>query len=248
MKILSVESLGKKFGGFHAVRGVDMAIHEGEIHGLIGPNGAGKSTFINLISGHLAPTSGAVIFHDEVISGLPPHQLVKKGIARSFQITSIFHGYTVFENVQLALLARKGRCGDFFRLVGGMEKDETAALLDQLGLSAQHGRRAGELAAGDRKRLEFAIALAGKPTLLLLDEPTAGMSHGERAMVTEIILSLNARQKLAVLFTEHDIDMVFNTAHRITVLHQGEKLAEGTASEVKANARVQEVYLGETSC
>ena len=245
MRILSVNGIEKRFGDFKALGGVDMVIHEGEIHGLIGPNGAGKSTFINVISGNLAPTRGQVIFKDEVISGRPPHELASKGIARSFQITSIFPGYTVFQNVQLALMAQRGRCGNWFSKAAPMLRDEAAELLATVGLHAHLQRIAGELAAGDRKRLEFAISLAGKPSLLLLDEPTAGMSPGERTIVIDIIRLLNASHGVAVLFTEHDIDMVFSIAHRITVLHQGEKLAEGSAAAVRANARVQEVYLGE---
>ena len=245
MKILSVNGIERRFGGFRALGGVDLAIHEGEIHGLIGPNGAGKSTLINVISGGLTPTRGEVIFKDEVISGLPPHELARKGIARSFQITSIFPGYTVFQNVQLSLLAYRGRCVNWFSAAAPMLRDEAAQLLTLVGLQDQHHRVSGELAAGDRKRLEFAMSLAGKPSLLLLDEPTAGMSLGERAVVIDIIRSLNASHGVAVLFTEHDIDMVFSVAHRITVLHQGEKLAEGSAAEVQANVRVQQVYLGE---
>lgn len=245
MSILRVESVEKRFGAFRALGGANLCLAEGEIHGLIGPNGAGKSTFINVISGHLAPTRGRVIFRDEVISGLPAHEVVRRGVARSFQITSIFPGYSVFQNVQLALMARRGRCGNWFSLAAPMLRDETAQLLASVGLQSHQQRIAGELAAGDRKRLEFAIALAGKPSLLLLDEPTAGMSPAERAIVIDIIRSLNRDHGVSVLFTEHDIEMVFAVAHRITVLHQGEKLAEGTAAQVRANARVQEVYLGE---
>jgi branched-chain amino acid transport system ATP-binding protein len=245
MTLLQAQGVHKRFGGFRALGGVNLSMAAGEIRGLIGPNGAGKSTFINVLSGHIEPTAGSVKFRGEEIAGLKAHQVVRRGVARSFQITSIFPGYTVFQNVQVALMAQSGLCGNWLRASDLLMRDQAAELLGTVGLQGAHKRVAGELAAGDRKRLEFAISLAAKPSLLLLDEPTAGMSPAERAVVIEIILSLNRERGVAVLLTEHDIDMVFGIAHRITVLHQGELLAEGTPAEVRANGRVQQVYLGE---
>jgi branched-chain amino acid transport system ATP-binding protein len=243
--ILQLRGVGKMFDLFRAVSNMSLEVATGEIHALIGPNGAGKSTVLNMVAGAFRPTSGEILFRDRSIVGLPPHEIVHAGIARSFQITSIFPRIPVIENVRIALMARQGRCSSLFAPARSMLHEEALALLAQVQMEDQLGRAAGELAAGDRKRLEFAMALAGAPQLMLLDEPTAGMSHEERALVTAIIRDINVRRGVTVLFTEHDIDMVFSTAHRITVMHQGAKLAEGTPSEVRSDRRVRETYLGE---
>ena len=243
--ILTIEGIGKNFGDFSALSQVNMQVQEGSIHALIGPNGAGKSTLLNVVSGHLAPSRGRILFRGSLISNRPPHETARRGVARSFQITSIFAGFSVFENVQTALLAQHGLCTQMFRQAAPMMYEEANALLQLVQLDNQVQRIAGELAAGDRKRLEFAIAMAGQPKVMLLDEPTAGMSPEERSIVINLIRSINRERGVAVLFTEHDIEMVFAIADQITVLHQGSCIADGVPEAVRADRRVQEVYLGE---
>jgi branched-chain amino acid transport system ATP-binding protein len=243
--ILAAEGLSKSFGGFKALEGVSLELHRGQIHAIIGPNGAGKSTFLNVVSGLLPPTAGEVHYAGQRITKLTPHRRARMGLARSFQITSIFNGFSVYENVQLALMAQRGDCRQPFRLAGNRHRDHALDLLAQVRIADMASRPAGELAAGDRKRVEFAIALAGDPQVLLLDEPTAGMNSAERAIVVEIIHSLAAERNIGVLFTEHDIDMVFDNAQTITVMHQGKRLAQGAPKVVREDARVREVYLGE---
>lgn len=243
--ILSIEGIGKEFGGFHALSGVNLQLAEKSVHALIGPNGAGKSTLLNVVSGQLAPSTGQVLFRGRSICGRPAHETARGGIARSFQITSIFAGFTVFENVQMALLAQQGLCTGMFTSAAALQRNEARSLLELVRLEDHADRVAGELAAGDRKRLEFAIAMAGRPAVMLLDEPTAGMSPDERAIVIHLIRQINQDRGVAVLFTEHDIDMVFAIADRISVLHQGSCIAEGAPESVRADRRVQEVYLGE---
>jgi branched-chain amino acid transport system ATP-binding protein len=245
--ILQLRGVGKMFDLFRAVSNMSLDVAAGEIHALIGPNGAGKSTVINMVAGGFRPTAGEILFRGRSIVGLPPHEIVQAGVARSFQITSIFTKIPVLEKVRVALMARQGRCRSPFAPAKSMLQDDAVALLAQVQMEHELDRPAGELAAGDRKRLEFAMALAGDPQLMLLDEPTAGMSHEERALVTTIIRDINVRRGVTVLFTEHDIDMVFSTAHRITVMHQGAKLAEGAPSEVRGDRRVREIYLGEAA-
>jgi len=188
---------------------------------------------------------GKVIFRGESIDGRPAHDTARRGIARSFQITSIFGSFSVLENVQTALLAQKGLCTRMFSDAHSLLRSDAHSLLESVKLADQAHRVAGELAAGDRKRLEFAIAMAGSPQLMLLDEPTAGMSPDERTIIANIIRSINQERGVAVFFTEHDIDMVFSIADRITVLHQGTCIADDTPVAVRADRRVQEVYLGE---
>jgi branched-chain amino acid transport system ATP-binding protein len=243
--ILAIEEITKTFGGFRALNGVNLALRENSVHALIGPNGAGKSTLLNVVSGHFAPTAGQVYYRGKSIGGRPPHETVRLGLVRSFQITSIFTGFSVFENVQVALLAQHGLCTRMFRRATPIMREETKSLLRLVRLDDQAPRIAGELAAGDRKRLEFAIAMAGEPKLMLLDEPTAGMSQDERAVVIKLIRSINQTRGVAVLFTEHDIDMVFAIADHISVLHQGSCIFDGTPEAVRADRLVQEVYLGE---
>lgn len=243
--ILTVDGVTKTFHGFHALSDVNLQLREHSIHALIGPNGAGKSTLLNVISGHLPPTRGRVLHQGRSISGRPPHEIARRGLSRSFQITSIFGSFSVFDNVQMALMAQRGMCTRLFARAAPLLREEASALLRLVHLDADAQRTAGELAAGDRKRLEFAIAMAGEPNVMLLDEPTAGMSPDEREIVINIIRSINETRGVAVLFTEHDIEMVFAIADHITVLHEGACLADGRPQDVRANPRVQEVYLGE---
>jgi branched-chain amino acid transport system ATP-binding protein len=242
--MLEVRGLTKSFAGFIAVRDFSLDLGDGQIRGLIGPNGAGKSTLLNMLTGLFPPTSGSILLNGRNIAGVPPHRICREGVFRSFQITSIFPNYTVFDNVQIAVLAREGRTRNILRPSMRQLRQRVWELLTFLKMEDVADAIAGELAAGDRKLLEFAIALAGRPTMLLLDEPTAGMSPNEKALVCEVILQINRAQGVSVLFTEHDIDMVFSLAESIIVMSQGAKLAEGSPHEMRANQKVQEVYLG----
>jgi branched-chain amino acid transport system ATP-binding protein len=242
--MLEVRNVTKEFAGFVAVRDFSLDLGDGQIRGLIGPNGAGKSTLLNMLTGLFPPTSGSISLNGRNIAGLPPHQICHEGVFRSFQITSIFPNYTVFDNVQIAVLAREGRTRNLLRPSANALRARVWELLSFLKMEGSADAIAGELAAGDRKLLEFGIALAGRPTTLLLDEPTAGMSPSEKSLVCEIILQINRKEGVSVLFTEHDIDMVFSLAESVIVMSQGAKIAEGPPSEMKTNKKVQEVYLG----
>jgi branched-chain amino acid transport system ATP-binding protein len=244
--MLEVRGVTKSFGGFIAVRDFSLDLGNGQIRGLIGPNGAGKTTLLNMLTGFFPPTSGSISLNGRNIVGLPPHQICHEGVFRSFQITSIFPNYTVFDNVQIAVLAREGRTWNILRPSARQLRDRVWELLTFLKMEDSADAIAGELAAGDRKLLEFAIALAGRPTTLLLDEPTAGMSPSEKSLVCDIILQINRSQGVSVLFTEHDIDMVFSLAESVIVMSQGAKIAEGSPNEMKTNQKVQEVYLGDS--
>jgi ABC-type branched-subunit amino acid transport system ATPase component len=243
--ILQVVGLEKYFGGVHVTRGIDFEMQEGELSAIIGPNGAGKSTFMNLLTGYHRPDAGKVMFAGRDITGLPPHKVVRHGISRAFQVSSIFGRMTVGENVRAAVQAQMRatfRLLASARTLGAAETDRMLALC---GLQGRRDLLAGELAQGDKKRLELAIALAGKPRLLFLDEPTAGMSIDEARSTMELVDRLNGELKLTVLFTEHDMGIVFNHARKLTLLHRGEIILQGTPEEVRADATAQKVYLGE---
>ena len=243
--VLHTVGLRKHFGGVLAVNGVDLAVPAGDLRAIIGPNGAGKTTFFNLVTGDLAHDSGRVYLGGEDVTGLPPHQLFRRGLGRTFQITSIFKRLSVLENVQTALLSHRGRHFDALSAARHLYRDEATALLDRVGLGEQAGKPSGIMSHGDQRRLEMAIALAGAPRVLLLDEPTAGMAPRERLELMGLVADIARDTGLTVVFTEHDMDVVFATATRITVLHQGAVLAEGAPAEVRANADVQRVYLGQ---
>jgi branched-chain amino acid transport system ATP-binding protein len=243
--VLSVRRVSKRFGGVRAVNEVSLDLSEGEIRALIGPNGAGKTTFFNILTGQLAADAGEVAFRGSRISGLPPHAIWRRGVSRTFQITATFATLTVRENVQVACLSHRGRSRALVTPAARLEVDRATALLEQVGLAAQAERVAGVLAYGDLKKLELAIALANDPALLLLDEPTAGMAPAERGALMALTASIARARRLTVLFTEHDMDVVFAVAERIMVLHQGRVIADGVPAEVRANTEVQEVYLGE---
>ena len=243
--MLEIKGLNKNFAGFQAITDVNFTLLEGERHAIIGPNGAGKTTFFNLITGHLQPTSGEVRFRGEQITGIAPHRIVKLGIARSFQRINIYPRMTVFENVQVALIARDNKHLHLFTPAWKLNLEETDELLDLVQLREQRDEIAGELAYGRQKQLELAISLAANPRVLLLDEPTAGMSPSETADSIRLIDQVAKARNLTLLFTEHDMSVVFGIADRITVLHLGQILASGTPTEVRANPQVRSVYLGE---
>jgi branched-chain amino acid transport system ATP-binding protein len=243
--LLEVKSLQKHFGGLHAVDGVDLTVEPGERRAVIGPNGAGKTTLFNLITGYLRPTAGTVTFQGADITGLPTYRVARAGIGRAFQITSIFPGLTVGENVQLGIVARQRESARPFGNVRGMHADEVASILDAVGLSAAAKERAGNLSHGDQRALELAISLALEPRLLLLDEPTAGMAPAETERTMRLVRRIADERELTVLFCEHDMEVVFGTADRILVMHQGRRLAEGTPEEIRRDPDVRAVYLGE---
>ena len=243
--ILEVTNLDKHFGGIHVTREVNFSMEEGEQSAIIGPNGAGKSTLMNLLTGYHRCDAGKVVFEGRDITNRPPHQIARMGISRAFQVSSIFTKMTVAENVRSAVHAQLRRSFSIFGVARRIGSDETDRVLALCGLDAKRDLVAGELAQGDKKRLELAIALAGKPRLLFLDEPTAGMSIDEARGTMELVDRLNRELGLTVLFTEHDMGIVFNHARKLTLLHRGEIVVQGTPAEVRANATAQQVYLGE---
>jgi len=243
--ILEVTGLHKHFGGIHVTRDVNFSMEEGEQSAIIGPNGAGKSTFMNLLTGYHRCDAGKVVFEGQNITNRPPHKIARMGISRAFQISSIFAKMTVAENVRSAVHAQMRRSFSIFGVAGRIGMEETDRVLDLCGLDGKRGLVAGELAQGDKKRLELAIALAGRPRLLFLDEPTAGMSIEEARSTMELVDRLNRELQLTVLFTEHDMGIVFNHARKLTLLHRGEIVVQGTPEEVRANEIAQKVYLGE---
>jgi branched-chain amino acid transport system ATP-binding protein len=243
--ILRVEGLSKSFGGLMAVYNVSFSIQQGERCAIIGPNGAGKSTLFNLLTGHLHPDGGRVYFQEEEITGLPPHRICRKRISRSFQRVNIFPMLSVFENIQVALLAVQRKSKMIFSPARKMARQETERLLENIGLQKQREVISGTLSHGDQKRLELGIALAGNPLLLLLDEPTQGMSPDETAATMALIDRITRQQEITLLFVEHDIGTVFALAEVIRVLHLGTLIAEGKPDEIRANDEVQRIYLGE---
>ena len=247
MSLLRVQAVSKSFGGVQAVSGVNFEVREGELACIIGPNGAGKTTLFNLITGYYRPDRGRVAFDGRDITGVPPHRAARLGLVRSFQKTHVFSEMTVRENVQTMVQFRKRRSLNFLSAAVGLERQETGEVLEMVGLGPNAALVAGTLSAGDRKRLELGIALAARPKLLLLDEPTCGMSPAETASTIELIQRLGREQKLTLLFTEHKMDVVFSIAERIAVLHFGRLIAEGVPAEIRANPEVQRVYLGEAT-
>ncbi len=243
--MLDVRGVTKSFSGFTAVDGVTLSVLSQGITAVIGPNGAGKSTLFNLLTGHLHADSGTVSFEGADITGAAPYDICRMGVGRSFQHTNIFRKLTVFENIQAALIAHGGRAGDFWSRTGLLFRDEAFAILTSLGLADQADTVADSLSHGNQKQLELGIALASEPALLLLDEPTAGMSAAETRDTIRLIERIARERSLTLLFTEHDMEVVFSIAQKITVLHQGRVIAEGATAEVRANPEVRRVYLGE---
>jgi branched-chain amino acid transport system ATP-binding protein len=242
--MLHVEAVEKSFGEFMAVVGANLTVGKGELVAVIGPNGAGKTTLFNLITGHLKIDKGRIQFKGEDISSLPPYDICSKGIARSFQIVNIFPRLTVFENVQVAVLSEQKKSSRLFRPAHKLAVEETHSILDSVGLSHKAVNIAGSLSHGDQKILEIAIALGNEPELLILDEPTAGMSPEETAATMELIKKLAGARGLTILFCEHDMEVVFSVAQSIMVMYQGRTIVQGKPETVRRNQDVQEAYLG----
>lgn len=242
--LLEVKNLSKSFGGIKAVDDVSFDLKRGELLALIGPNGAGKSTCFNMLMGQLSPTSGKVNFEGKSIANLPTRKIWRKGIGRTFQITGTYSSMTVVENVQMALISYHRKVFSLMPYAHKMYKDRALELLDLVNLSDQAERHCAILAYGDLKRLELAIALCHDPHLLLMDEPTAGMAPTERENLMQLTSDIVRDKNISVLFTEHDMDVVFSHSHRIMVLNRGQLIANGSVEEIKNNDRVKEVYLG----
>ena len=245
MAILKVEHLNKAFGGLQATNDVNYEMKTGELSGIIGPNGAGKSTFFNLLTGYHKVDSGRISFQGKDITNWPPHKISRLGISRAFQVSNIYPALTTYENIRQAILAQQKLTLNFFTPAHRLARKETRELLAVTGLSEHSNRIAGTLSQGDKKLLELAIALGSKPELLFLDEPTAGMSGEETHETMHLVKRLNQEMNLTILFTEHNMSVVFGYAKRLTVLHQGSIIAQGSPEEVRKNETAQKVYLGE---
>lgn len=244
MSVLEVTALSKSFGGVRALNDVSFSVDAGELLAMIGPNGAGKSTCFNCINGQLRSDAGSVHFRGQEIAGRRPRHIWRLGVGRTFQITATFGSMTVAENVQMALISRSSRSRALWPLATRLYRDEAIGLLEAVGMHDQAARRCGILAYGDLKRVELAVALAHSPTLLLMDEPTAGMAPKERVELMRLTAQIVRERGISVLFTEHDMDVVFENASRIIVLNRGQLIAEGPPMAVRNNRMVQEIYLG----
>ncbi|MCG2765398.1 MAG: ABC transporter ATP-binding protein [Desulfarculaceae bacterium] len=246
MMLLEAKGISKSFGGLSAVSEVDLVIGKEELVSIIGPNGAGKSTLFNLITGHIRPDRGTVLYKGEDITGRKPYDISRMGVGRSFQKLNIFPRLTTFQNVQASLFSAKKINRNIFADSCRMLGDEVEDILESVGLGGQSETLGGLLAHGDQKRLEIGIALALNPELLLLDEPTQGMSPGETVETTELIRGLVRARHISLAFVEHDMSVVFGISDRINVLHQGMLIFSGKPEEVKANEEVQRIYLGKS--
>lgn len=242
--MLQIKSLRKSFDGFQAVKEANLSVNPGEVVAVIGPNGAGKTTLFNLVSGQIRPDGGSVQFKGENICGLSPHQLCRKGMSRSFQIVKIFSRMSVFENVQTAVISRMKKTANLFAPARSIAVKETLSILEAMGLSDKRDSISGLLSHGDQKVLEMAISLGSDPQLLILDEPTAGMSGEETAMAIDLMKRLSRDMGLTILFCEHDVEMVFSFADRIMVMQQGSTIAQGTPDQVRNDPQVKKAYLG----
>ena len=244
MSVLEVHSLSKAFGGVRAVSEVSFKIGQGEFLAMIGPNGAGKTTCFNVINGQLAPDSGDILLQGRNIAGLAPRAIWRLGVGRTFQVVATFGSMTVAENVQMALISHAGENYRLWRAAASMHREAALMLLEQVGMRQAADRPSRELAYGDVKRVELAIALANEPRLLLMDEPTAGMGARERNDLIALVKRLVVNRKISVLFTEHSMDVVFAFADRIIVLARGRLIADGAAAAIRDNPQVREVYFG----
>ncbi|HXZ45139.1 MAG TPA: ABC transporter ATP-binding protein [Pseudolabrys sp.] len=244
MSVLAVRSLSKAFGGVRAVNDVSFEIAQGEFLAMIGPNGAGKSTCFNMINGQLLPDSGEILFENRNISGLRSREVWRLGVGRTFQVAATFGSMTVAENVQMALISHAHETYRLWNAAAAMHRDRALDLLAQVGMREAANRPSRELAYGDVKRVELAIALASDPRLLLMDEPTAGMAPRERNDLIALVKRLVVERKTSVLFTEHSMDVVFAFADRIIVLARGRLIADGDAAMIREHPQVREVYFG----
>ena len=243
--LLSVEGLSKSYGGVHAVRGVSFALEAGEILALIGPNGAGKSTCFDILNGQTAPDAGRITLLGKVTSGMKPRQVWRLGVGRTFQVAATFPTMTVRENVQVTLASYRRKLFNLYASLPRYAQSESDRLLELVGMDRFAGRACGELAYGDLKRLELAVALANQPKLLLMDEPTAGMAPRERIDLMRLTVQIAREKSIGVIFTEHDMDVVFEHADRVLVLDRGTLVAEGSPDEVRHNPQVRAIYLGD---
>ncbi len=241
---LETQGITKDFGKLRAVNQVSLEVRKGDIHAIIGPNGAGKSTYFNLITGYHRASSGKVSFKGKEVTRLPAYRRCKLGITRSFQITSIYPKLTVYESVLMALLVHRGATLNFFSPAAKFFREDVWRILEDIGLADQADRLGDSISHGDKKRLELAVTVGTEPELLLLDEPTCGMSPEETDITMALINKLSAERGITILFTEHDMSVVFGIAKRISVLHQGTLIADGTPQEVRTSEEVQKVYLG----
>jgi branched-chain amino acid transport system ATP-binding protein len=243
--VLELRRLTKSFGSIEIIRGVDLVVRRGQRHALIGPNGAGKSTLFNLISGHYTPTAGELLLNGESIAGLPPHVINRRGLSRSFQITNLFPRMSVAENLRIAVMGRHGHRFTLFRRVSALRtvNHEVDQLLERLRLARRRADLAGDLTYSEQRVLEIGMALAADPSVLILDEPTAGMSREETAYIVDIIRNVTEGRTLLVV--EHDMSVVFALADQISVLVYGQVIASGEPAAVRADKKVQEAYLGE---
>ncbi len=244
MSLLKVTNLGKSFGGVKAVDGISFELAAGELLALIGPNGAGKSTTFNMVNGQLRADAGSISLNGQELLGLAPREIWRLGVSRTFQIAETFLSLTVVENVQMALLSRDKKIYSFFTLGAHYKRDEALSLLEQVNMKLQADRPCSVLAYGDVKRVELAIAMANSPKLLLMDEPTAGMAPKERNDLMALTKQLVTERNMAVLFTEHSMDVVFAYADRMIVLARGRLIAGGKPLEIRDDPKVQEVYFG----
>lgn len=242
--MLSVQGVRKSFDRFMAVQDANLEVAKGQVVAVIGPNGAGKSTLFKLITGHLKPDTGRILFKGEDIGGLPPYKICKRGISLSFQIVNLFSRLTVFENVQAAVLSRLGETFRIFSPARKFAVKETTEILEAVGLIPVADRVSGALSHGEQKVLEIAIAVGNNPELLILDEPTAGMSPEETFATIGLINRLTSEMGLTILFCEHDMELVFSIAHKIMVMQQGMSIVQGAPDEIRLNKQVQEAYLG----
>jgi branched-chain amino acid transport system ATP-binding protein len=246
MSLLSVRDVFKSFGGVRAVDGVSLELQRGEILALIGPNGAGKSTFFNMLHGQIPPDAGSVAVEGRTVSGLKPREMFHLGVSRTFQNAATFTSMTVRENVQMVLLSRDRQLGNVYSRAETMAEKEAMHWLAQTGMADQSARPVCTLAYGDVKRVELAMALASRPKLLLMDEPTAGMAATERGELMSSVAKIAARENIGVLFTEHSMDVVFAHAHRVAVLSRGKVIAEGSPGTVRDDPVVREIYFGDS--
>jgi len=241
----AIKDLRKWFGGVKAVNGITLSVNKGEICSVIGPNGAGKTTLFNLITGFIKPDSGEVTFLDEKITGKHPKIITERGIARSFQIVNIFPRLSVYENVMVAILAQRGKSWNLLSRARIYAREECLQLLESIGLSEQSQMVAGQLSHGNQKRLEVGLALAMKPKLLLLDEPTAGMAVEEKAGVLATVRQMTQEQGCTIFLCEHDMRVIFEVSDTVWVVHNGQVVTHGTVAEIRGNEMVRKIYLGE---